>query len=85
VSNSPQNQSNPARQVASHLDTPRIRKGPKSAHVFGTCTPQDLIPSVHNQIARLDLQRLLPPVEHVLVYSACDLVQARLSKATWSL
>ncbi len=55
--------------------------------VFGTCTPQDLTPSVLNQIARRDLHWLLLPAEHVLVYSACDLVQARLAAllgAWWS-
>jgi hypothetical protein len=84
VSNSLQNQINPARQVASHLDIPRrIRKRPKSAEkffFFGTCTPQDLTPSFLNQIARRDLHWLILPVEQVLMYPACDLVQAWPSK-----
>jgi hypothetical protein len=46
----------------------------------GTCTPQDLAPSVLNQIARRDLHWHLLPVKHVLVYSACDLMQAWPSK-----
>jgi hypothetical protein len=70
VSNS-QNQRYPARQVAPHLDTPRIQKRPKSApSQLGTCIPQDLTPSVLNQIARRDLHWILLPVEHVYTQRA---------------
>ncbi len=70
---------NPASQVASHLDTQHIRERPESApsQLESARTPHDLTPSDLNQIARRDLHWLLLPVEHVLVYSACDLVQAR--------
>jgi hypothetical protein len=67
------------------VEAKRVYGTGKCTFVFRACTPQDLTPSVLNQIALRDQHWLLLPVEHVLMYSVCDLVQVRPSTATWLL
>jgi hypothetical protein len=55
---------------------------PKKCTFLSERAFQDLAPSVLNQIAR---EYLWIPMEHAIMYYACDSVQARPTTATWSL